>query len=325
MVEGNGAIIVHKILEQHLSNYVVNPYSPSCEYLPFKIRKFSDKHADIIHTTADYGFLHVRKKQRLVVTLHNYVLDQAMKPYSSLMQRIHYKTDLRLFTKLSLERAHVVTAVSQFVADKTKEDIGFRGEILVIPNGIDEKLFFPVLKKVNSKDRIKVLFSGNLSTRKGAQWIIPILEKLDEHIDIIYTSGLRGGEPLLNHPRLHCVGSVNHNEMPKLYQQVDILLFPTVREGFGLAVAEAMSCGLPVVTTNCSALPELVHQGQGGYLCGVGDIDDFSDKINFLADNEVLRRNMGQYNRKQIEDKFTLKKMIVAYQTLFGTINSAQL
>ena len=69
MATGNGAIIVHQTLEKHLKNYEVAPYSPSLEYLPFRIRKFSDKSADIIHT---------RKKQRLVITLHNYVLDDEM-------------------------------------------------------------------------------------------------------------------------------------------------------------------------------------------------------------------------------------------------------
>lgn len=323
MPSGSGAIVVHNNLANHLdANYTVRSYSPFYEYFPFMMRGFSDANADIIHTTPDYGFLHKRSNQHLVVTLHNYVLDAEMIPYSSMLQRLHYKTDLRLFTRLSLEKADTVTAVSQFVADKTKEDLGFKGYIHVIPNGIDEKLFVPQNKKPENIPckRTNVLFSGNLSFRKGANWIIPILERLDPNIDILYTSGLRKHSTLEMHPRLKCLGSIASCDMPQVYQQADILLFPTVREGFGLAAAEAMACGLPVVTTNCSALPELVHHEKGGYLCSIGDVDEFANKINYLSRSLDLRVKMGKYNRQIIEESYTITKMVLAYENLFCNI-----
>jgi len=317
MPTGSGAIVVHSHLEKHLTGYRITPYSPKYEYLPFLIRQFSDKHANIIHTTPDYGIFHARKKQKLVITLHNYVLDDDMQAYSSLIQRIHYKTDLRLFTKFSLQRADVVTAVSQFVADKTKEDLAYKGKIIVIPNGVDEQLFKPDNTK-KKNDRINVLFSGNLTKRKGAQWILPILEQLDSHIDIIYTSGLRGESKLPNHPRLLNAGSIPYNEMPSFYNQMDILLMPTVREGLSLAVLEAMACGLPIVASDCSSLPEQVHHKQGGYLCAIGDVDCFVRKINLLAGDSILRKEMGLYNHKRIEDNYTLSRMIREYKIILN-------
>jgi len=162
-----------------------------------------------------------------------------------------------------------------------------------------------------------VLFSGNLSSRKGAQWLLPILNKLNSNVTILYTSGLRGEGELANHPRLVNVGRVPYKDMPELYQSADILLFPTVREGFGLAAAEAMACGLPVVATNCSALPELIDNGKGGFLCELGNVDEFASRVNLLADNETLRKEMGGYNRVKIEERFTLNRMIAEYQGLF--------
>ncbi|MCF6204857.1 MAG: glycosyltransferase family 4 protein [Methylococcaceae bacterium] len=325
MATGNGAIVVHSELEKQIAGYKISAYPPSYEYFPFLIRKFSDPSADIIHTTPDYGCFNIRKNQKLVVTLHNYVLDDAMQAYSSIIQRIHYKTDLRLFTKLSLQKAHTVTAVSQFTADLARKDMGFKGEIKVIPNGINEQHFSPAKKTNRSNGRIKVLFSGNLTQRKGAHWIIPILNQLEPNIDIIYTSGLRSNHILPDHPRLQRIGKIPHNEMPALYQQADILLFPTVREGFSLSILEAMSCGLPIVATNCSSLPEQVHHGKGGYLCKIGDVGDFADKINILAFSEEIRRQMGQYNRQRVEQNFTLDKMVQEYKNLFYTVNNAQL
>ena len=83
--------------------------------------------------------------------------------------------------------------------------------------------------------------------------------------------------------RLVPIGRVPHGEMPERYQQMDILLMPTVREGFGMAVAEAMACGLPVVASDCSSIPELVDDKKGGFLCPVGDTGAFADRINMLA------------------------------------------
>ena len=68
--------------------------------------------------------------------------------------------------------------------------------------------------------------------------------------------------------------------MHKVYQQSDILFFPTLREGFGLVVAEAMACGLPVVTTDCSSLPELIDHGKGGYLCEPNNLEDMIGRIS---------------------------------------------
>jgi glycosyltransferase involved in cell wall biosynthesis len=110
--------------------------------------------------------------------------------------------------------------------------------------------------------------------------------------------------------------------MPQIYQQADILLFPTVREGFGLAAAEAMACGLPVVATNCSSLPELIDNGKGGFLCPIGDVEAFAEKINFLAENPELRREMGEYNRAKVEKMFTLNRMVGEYQQLFEEVLS---
>ena len=95
---------------------------------------------------------------------------------------------------------------------------------------------------------------------------------------------------------------------------------PTVREGFSLAVLEAMACGLPVVANKCSSLPEQIDDGKGGFLCPVGDVKAFAEKINLLAESPDLRREMGEYNRTKVEKMFTLEKMASEYQKLFEEV-----
>jgi glycosyltransferase involved in cell wall biosynthesis len=116
------------------------------------------------------------------------------------------------------------------------------------------------------------------------------------------------------------VGSVPFKDMANRYRQMDLLVMPSVREGFGLSVAEAMACGLPVVASDCSAIPELIDDGKGGFLCPVGDVNAFAEKINLLADSPKLRREMGEYNRAKVEKMFALDRMVKEYQELFEEV-----
>lgn len=87
------------------------------------------------------------------------------------------------------------------------------------------------------------------------------------------------------------------NEIPKILQRCDIFAFPSAFEGFGLALGEAMSMGLPAVGyKNCSAVNELIRDGVNGFLCEDGAAD-FAAKLDQLMGNRVLRIQMGQAAR----------------------------
>jgi glycosyltransferase involved in cell wall biosynthesis len=321
MATGNGAYVVHRSLEKLITGYQVVPYNPYRTLFPPSLIPIGRQlKPALIHTTPDYAFFHAKKGVPLVLTFHGYTIDGYMRHYSSILQRIHYQTDLRWFTKIAIKLANEITAVSEYTADSIQRDLSLHQRPRVIYNGVDESIFIPNKGQGKPRKTMNVLFSGNLKKSKGAQWLVPILEKLSPNISILYTAGLRDHNGLPKHPRLVNVGRVEYKDMPSLYQSADILLFPTVREGFGLVAAEAMSCGLPVVATNCSSLPELIDNGKGGFLCGLGDVDDFSNKINLLADDAVLRKDMGDYNRAKVEQSFTLKRMVFEYQQLFEEV-----
>jgi L-malate glycosyltransferase len=325
MATGNGAYIVHKTLERCISGYQVVSYNPYRTLFPPSLFPFGRfEKAGLIHTTPDYAYFHAQKNVPLVVTFHNYVLDRFMRDYSSVLQNIHYQTDLKIFTRLAMAKADVITAVSRFTADLARREMRLKDKsIRVIYNGIDHEFFAPAKPQHKKKsNKINVLFSGNLTQRKGAKWLLPIADKLDRKIMINYTFGLQPSHRLDDHPQLHCLGAVPYQRMPDIYQNTDILLFPTVREGLSLAALEAMSCGLPVVATNCSSFPELIDEGKGGVLCPLGDVNAFAESINLLAENPQLRREMGAYNRVKVENMFTLERMIGQYSKLFDEVLS---
>ena len=320
---GNGAYIAHRLLDVYLPDYRVIAYNPRWTYFPLALPLIvPTRDADLIHTTPDHAVFFYRKSRPMVITFQNYVLDRAMKPYSNWYQNIHYATDLKLNTRIALQKSHTVTAVSKTTAKLVKNDLNLDQSfpIKVIYNGVDTNHFFPDSQKKYDQTAIRVLFSGNLTTRKGAHWLSRIANYLHPKITIFYTQGLRSSKVLTDSPNLQSVGAVPFKEMPYKYQQMDILLMPSVREGFSLAVLEAMACGLPVVANNCTSLPEQIDDGKGGFLCPIGDVRSIAEKINFLAESPGLRREMGEYNRVKVEKMFTVEKMTAGYRELFEEV-----
>jgi glycosyltransferase involved in cell wall biosynthesis len=323
MPTGSGAIVVHRMLEQQLGDYTVVPYAPKLTFFPPALRwRVPRPPADLIHTTPDYAPFLKRRGRPLVTTFHNLVVDDFMSPYSSMLQRLHYRTDLRLFLKKAIKLSDRITAVSQFTADLVRQELEHDGPIDVIPNGIDTRLFRPGDSTADNI-QIRALFAGNPSLRKGAHWLPEMARKLRGSATVVCASGLRGGWTAeLEAAGVELLGQVPYASMPELYQSVDLLLLPTVREGDSLAVLEAMSSGLPIVASHCSSLPERVMHGEGGYLCEIGDIDGFVAAIENLRDPQ-LRKTMGAFNRNRAKVEFDIGRMASRYEGIFAAVAAA--
>jgi glycosyltransferase involved in cell wall biosynthesis len=321
MALGNGAYVLHKLLEQRIGGYQVIPYNPWLTLMPFLLPRFvAEKNAVLTHTAATYAAFFSEPSLPMIITFHNYMLDHWMQAYCTPMQRIQHKYIQRRLTRRAIEKAKCITAVSGYIANLVKKDMQIDIPIKVIYNGVDTTRFTPKLKSTDWHHEVRIFFSGNLTCRKGSQWLPAISKRLNKGCRIYYTQGLRTRQKLPLGEKLESVGGIKFEKMPQCYQEMDILLMPTVREGFGLSIAEAMACGLPVVASKCSAVPELVDHGCGGFLCPVGDVDAFAEKLNLLAESPKLRWEMGEYNRAQVEKKFTLDRMVNEYQMLFNQI-----
>ena len=159
-----------------------------------------------------------------MVTFHSYVLDLFIAQYCSPIQRLHYATDLKWFTCKAASRADVLTVISRFTADLVAGELNILKEIIVIYNGVDETRFTTGLAGNIVGKSIKVLFSGDFSSRKGANLLPEIFKLLNSGIKLIYTTGLRCKRHLPDHAVLQCMGRLAFGAMPELYNSVDMLL-----------------------------------------------------------------------------------------------------
>ena len=197
VASGSGAYIIHKMLADSMNGYRVCAYNPwLTTFPPVLYAVCRQDRADLIHTTPDYALFSKQKNTPLVITFHNYVLDHGMRNYSSPLQRLHYSTDLKWLTRLSVARASVITAVSHFTAEQVANELGLERQIRVIYNGIDERRFAPRKTRPNGAGKVRVLFSGNLIARKGADLLPAIVNRLNPGIELLYTTGLRSKQRL---------------------------------------------------------------------------------------------------------------------------------
>ena len=191
MPTGNGAYVVHRCLSEHIDGYIIAGFHPAMTYFPpLLLKAIAPRRARLVHTSPDHAIFHTRPTTPLVITFHNFVLDAYMRPFSSVSQWLHYRTDLALFTRLAVQRAARITSVSRFTAELARRELRIERNIAVIPNGVDTRLFAPGKKR--SGDPVRVFFSGNLTKRKGSQWLEAIADRLNPDICLYATQGLRG-------------------------------------------------------------------------------------------------------------------------------------
>ena len=174
-----------------------------------------------------------------------------------------------------------------------------------------------LLNKFGLNDsKILLFFAGNPSKRKGADLLPRIMKQLGDNFTLLTTSGLRKDIHNVD-KNIVSLGRLTESEIVDIYNLCDIFLAPTRLEGFGLTIAEAMACAKPIVATDCSAIPELVINEKGGFLCKIDDVNDFCNKITYLSENRGVAQKMGGYNRARVEEFFSLDTMGQNYLDLY--------
>ena len=106
-------------------------------------------------------------------------------------------------------------------------------------------------------------------------------------------------------------------DVPEILGKSDLFLLPSEDESFGLAALEAMSCEVPVISSNVGGLKELISPGVDGYLIKVGDVEALAKhSIKILQDPE-LREKFGRKARQKVLAKYVPRKILPKYETLY--------
>jgi glycosyltransferase involved in cell wall biosynthesis len=294
---------------------VTSPFAHNYQYAPWLLRRRPPPPGtDIVVTNTWNGFAFKRPGIPMVTVEHHCIFDPAYLPYRSRPQAVFHETLVRRFELATFAAADAVISVSRYTADSLRAALGIE-TTEVIHNGIDVDFFTPGKEPAVRRDgKIKLLFVGNPSRRKGADLLPPLMARLGEDYELTYTSGLRASDALSRLPNTRPLGRLSLDDLRQAYREADMLVFPSRLEGFGYAAAEAMACGTPVITTESSALPEVVTDGETGILCPVDDRDAFERAVRALGSDPELRQRMGRRARDDAAKRFALGLMVQRYR-----------
>jgi glycosyltransferase involved in cell wall biosynthesis len=228
---------------------------------------------------------------------------------------------IRWRTMLATDRADMYVANSQSTANRLKRWYGIDVAETVYA-GVDVKQFVPSEQPAN--EELVVLFVGRLDDGKGVPDLINAVEGVNVQLRVVGDGNRREEFEELARQRLDSdsytfIGEVPHEKVHKEYQAADLFCLPSYHESFGIVVLEALSCGLPVVTTNLDAIVEYVDDGENALLFEPGDVSALEDTLRRLADSEDLRRQLSAAGRQtalQYSWPTQTERMIKVYRQL---------
>jgi len=284
------------------------------QYAPDLLRTVRPPHrADVVLTNTWNGFAFKRSGLPMLTMEQLCVHDPAYAVFRSRRQALFHSTLVRWFETRTFAAAHRVVAVSQATKKAVMQSFGGL-EPVVIPNGVDTDFFTPDPEN-NTGDVFRLLFVGNLTKRKGADLLPDIMKALGSGFVLEYTSGLRE-RVLLDVENSVALGSLDREGVRRAYRQADALIFPTRLEGLPLSVLEAMACGLPVIGSDRSSMPEAVVHGETGLLCPL-ETEAFVAAVRDLAEDRQLRSAMSKAARLRAASEFSMDRTVERYLDLF--------
>jgi glycosyltransferase involved in cell wall biosynthesis len=239
----------------------------------------------------------------------------------------------RVFLPTTLDGAERILVHTQSYGATSR---GLRGRALtIIPSAVDVARFRPevdgsaVRARLGLEGRPVLAFTGRLVPHKGVEEILQALTTLPSPVVLLAIgSGPRLGSlrslarRLGVEDRVRFCPDVSDEELPSYLRAADLFVFPSQNrlEGFGLVIAEAMACGLPVVVADMPGVREVIEEGVEGLLVEPMIAEDLATKVRRLLEDSVARRQMGVAARRRAEERYALPVVVSAlvrtYQAL---------
>ena len=186
---------------------------------------------------------------------------------------------------------------------KTLEDVGVpAGKIVVEPYGVDQTMFAPSQDKFPA---FSIVWASSFTQTKGFSYLLESIRRSNipgaELLLMGYPSGrdavaLYGGDITVRR-----LGRVTRRELANVMARSHVHLFPTLLDGFGRNIVEAMASGLPVITTPHCAGPDLIRDGETGFVVPVRDVDAMVDRLRWIHAHPTEAIEMGLRARARVE------------------------
>jgi len=318
--------------EVEVSTYPLFQYPPYCLALASRMAEVAEDYAlDLLHV--HYAIPHSisallaqqilapRRRLPFITTLHGTDITLV-------------GTDASYFpiTKFSIERSDGVTAISDYLRRETAGVFGIARPIRVIKNFVNCDLYHPDKTRSGaaaySPDGEKLLIHlSNFRPVKRVLDCVRILaevrRKVPARLLMVGDGPDRGpAEHLARELKVdrHVVFLGKQDHVERIIAQAHVLLLPSELESFGLVALEAMACGVVPVSTRVGGVPELITDGEDGYLEAPGDIAALSARAVALLTDDELHSRMAGAGRWNAAERFCSEKIIPQYEQYYEDV-----
>jgi glycosyltransferase involved in cell wall biosynthesis len=235
-----------------------------------------------------------------------------------------------------MRAADRVVVGSEFARSQAARELGVPPEKLaVVYYGVERRFErrprpAALADRFGLRQKPVVLFLGGLKERKNPFLLLDLWREVVREAPNACLV-VAGAGPLLEALRRRAAatlppgtvvftGYVPEAEKVDYFNLADVFLFPSSLEGFGLSVAEAMACEIPVVASTRGSLPEVVAAGEGGFLCDPDAPSTFVEKILLLLSEPMLRRKFGLANRERVDRMFRWEHCAAATERVYQDV-----
>ncbi|NUM63277.1 MAG: N-acetyl-alpha-D-glucosaminyl L-malate synthase BshA [Ignavibacteriaceae bacterium] len=321
--------------EVEISNYPVFEFplyalslaSKMVEVAEFEKLDLLHVHYAIPHATSAYLAKEMMKNNRdikIITTLHG-----------TDITLVGLEPSFLPLVKFSIEKSDGITTVSRFLKEKTITNYEIDNDIRVIPNFVDTNLFkskntCDFRKTIATKGEKILIHTSNFRQVKRVTDTIRILEKVQKEIPaklILVGDGPDRSECERLTRQLNLGDSVKflgkQEALVEILSSSDLFLIPSQSESFGLAALEAMSCGLPVISSSVGGLPELVRHNETGFIAEIGDVDRMAKYALELLCNEKKYNLFAENSRQRAVSKFDKSIVVPLYEEYYEQILSS--
>jgi glycosyltransferase involved in cell wall biosynthesis len=277
---------------------------------------------DIVHDnqSLSYGLWAINKKVPTIATIHHPVTVDRKIAIQSESAAFKKMKQWRWYSFIGMQKRvagslNRIITVSNSARNDISRDFGIPpGKFQIVPNGINTDLFYPIPEIEREKNRIIVTNSAD-TPLKGLFFLFKAVAELartrDINVTVVGTPKKDG--PIVKLIReldighlIQFTGRIDNEEFVQHYARATVAVVPSVYEGFGLPVGEAMACGVPVISTTGGALPEVA--GDAAILVPPADPMALVRAIREVLGNPRRAKELGMTGYQRVQAHFTWQK-----------------
>lgn len=279
----------------------------------------------------DFSIIHVHMSERASIRRKRIVMNYAKKKGLKIVLHLHgaefedlykqMKERKKKFVRETLEIADVIIILGDYWKGFISELITDPRKIRVVYNAVD----VPKEYKYNNNSNI-LLFLGAVSKRKGIDVLLQALDRKKDSFKnqvkvCVYGPDVDGNiEEKIRQIGLQdwvkYLGYLHKAEKNSVFNQVAVNILPSYNEGLPMTILETMAYGIPSISTDIAAIPEVVNE-KNGILIKPGDIDGLANAIETMVQDSRLRCSLSQQSYKDIQDNFSLERHIQEIEKVY--------